>query len=128
MPSARRGAAGSFVTTVPTVIEIAPSRRLSLNLRDVWEYRELLGFLVWRDVKVRYKQTALGTAWAVVQPLIATAIFTLVFGRIAGLPSEGVPYPLFTFAALLAWQFVASGVARGAQSMVSNASLVTRVY
>jgi len=110
-------------------VEIAPSKgRLSLKLRDFWEYRELLFFLVWRDVKVRYKQTALGMAWAIVQPLTATLIFSLVFGRLARLPSEGMPYVLFSYTGMLAWSFVATGVARAATSLVSSANLITKVY
>jgi lipopolysaccharide transport system permease protein len=94
----------------------------------MWEYRELLSFLLWRDIKVRYKQTALGVAWAIVQPLTAMAIFTVVFGRFAHLPSAGVPYPLFTFAGLLMWTFIAAGTARASASLVTSSSLITKVY
>jgi lipopolysaccharide transport system permease protein len=96
--------------------------------RDVWQYRELLYFLAWRDVLVRYKQTAAGVAWAVLRPALTLAVFSVVFGRIARLPSEGVPYPLLVFAGLLPWQFVASSVADTAGSLVSNAGLLTKVY
>lgn len=96
--------------------------------RDVWQYRELLYFLAWRDVLVRYKQTAAGVAWAVLRPALTLAVFSFVFGRIARLPSDGVPYPLLVFAGLLPWQFVASSVADTAGSLVSNAGLLTKVY
>jgi lipopolysaccharide transport system permease protein len=89
-------------------IDILPSSGLfDLRLSDLWHYRELLFFLTWRDVKVRYKQTVLGAAWAVLQPLLTMLIFTVIFGRLAGLPSDGVPYPIFTFTALLPWQLFA---------------------
>ncbi len=99
-----------------------------IDLREVWSYRELLYFFVWRDVKVRYKQTVLGVAWAVIQPLFAMLIFAFFFGRIAKLPSEGVPYPLFTYAALLPWTFFASALTSGSQSVLGSANLVTKVY
>jgi lipopolysaccharide transport system permease protein len=90
---------------------IEPSRGwTSLKLHELWEYRELLYFLAWRDIKIRYKQTALGAAWAVLQPLLTMLIFALFFGRLAGMPSDGVPYPLFAFAALVPWTFLANGL------------------
>jgi lipopolysaccharide transport system permease protein len=99
-----------------------------LRLRDVFEYRELAAFLVWRDIKVRYKQTAFGVAWAVIQPVTTMVLFTIVFGRIAQLPSEGVPYPLFTFAALLPWQVFAASLVGSSNSLVGSAGLLTKVY
>jgi lipopolysaccharide transport system permease protein len=96
--------------------------------RELWSYRELLGFLVWRDVKVRYKQTLLGAAWAVLQPLAATAVFTVLFGRWAKMPSDGVPYPVFAFAALVPWTFFSNAVAGAASSLVGNTHLVSKVY
>jgi len=96
--------------------------------RELWEYRELFGFLVWRDVKVRYKQTVLGAAWAVLQPLTTMAMFTLLFGRWAKMPSDGVPYPLFTFAALLPWTFFSNAVSAAAVSLVGNTHLISKVY
>lgn len=96
--------------------------------RDLWAYRELLFFLAWRDVKVRYKQTAIGAAWAVLQPLLTMTAFTIFFGRLAGLPSDGVPYPVFVFAGLLPWQLFAFCMVESANSMVSNRNLVTKVY
>jgi lipopolysaccharide transport system permease protein len=111
----------------PLVIE-AGSGRLSVGLRDLWSYRELLYFLVWRDVKVRYKQTVLGAAWAILQPLLTALVFTLFFGRLAGIPSEGLPYPLFAYAGLLAWTFFAQGLTQSAASLVGSANLITKVY
>ncbi len=109
------------------VIEPSPAWR-PVDLGEVWRYRELLYFFVWRDVKVRYKQTVLGVSWAVIQPLFAMIIFAFFFGRVAKLPSDGIPYPLFTYAGLLPWTFFANGVTSGAQSMVGNSNLITKVY
>lgn len=100
----------------------------AVNFSELWEYRELVFFLVWRDVKVRYKRAVLGVAWAVVQPLVTMIIFTIVFGRLAGLPSEGVPYPLFTLAALLPWQLFAGAVTGASNSLVGNSALLSKVY
>jgi lipopolysaccharide transport system permease protein len=111
----------------PFVIEPGTGR-LSLGLRDLWSYRELLYFLIWRDVKVRYKQTVLGAAWAVLQPLLAALVFTIFFGRLAGISSDGLPYPLFAYAGLLAWTFFAQGLTQSAASLVSSANLITKVY
>ena len=111
----------------PTVIE--PSRGWSpIKLGALWEYRELLYFLVWRDVKVRYKQTVLGASWAILQPLLTMVVFTIFFGRLAGVPSEGVPYPIFSFAALLPWTFFAQGLAQSSNSLVGSAHLIKKVY
>jgi len=117
-------------TAVPTQqLVIEPTRGLaSLKLREVWEYRELLYFLVWRDLKVRYKQTALGVAWVVLQPLVATLIFTVVFGNLARMPSGDLPYPLFAFAALLPWQYFAGALNRSGTSLVNSAHLITKIY
>lgn len=110
-----------------TVVE--PSRGwIALRLRDLWAYRELAYFLVWRDIKVRYAQTTLGAVWAILQPLTMMAIFALVFGRFAHLPSGNVPYTLFTLAALVPWNFFASGMAAAAQSLVRSEQLVSKVY
>jgi lipopolysaccharide transport system permease protein len=92
------------------------------------DYRELLYFLVWRDVKVRYKQTVLGAAWAIIQPFMTMVVFSLFFGRLAGIPSEGVPYPIFSFAALVPWTFFANGLSQSANSLVGSANLLTKVY
>lgn len=100
----------------------------SLSLRDLWSYRELLYFLIWRDVKVRYKQTLLGAVWAVIQPLFAMLIFTLFFGRLAGIPSDGIPYPLFAYAGLLPWMFFSNAVTNSGNSLVGSSNLITKVY
>lgn len=96
--------------------------------RDLWRYRELAGFLAWRDVKVRYKQAALGVAWAFVQPAITTAIFVFVFGRLAKMPDGGVPYPLLVLSGVMAWQLFASGLSGASGSLISNANLISKVY
>jgi lipopolysaccharide transport system permease protein len=111
------------------VLEIRPPQGWSsLGLRELWEYRELLYFLVWRDVKVRYKQTALGAAWAVIQPVFMMAAFSLFFGKLGGIPSDGVPYPVFTFCALLPWQLFAHALTESSNSLVGNQNLLTKVY
>jgi len=110
-----------------TVIEARPGWHL-VDWREIWRYRELLGILVWRDVKVRYKQTVLGAAWAVLQPLANMLVFTLFFRRLAGDNPLGVPYPLFAFAGFLPWFFFSNAVTSAAQSVVGNQSLVTKVY
>lgn len=108
---------------------IKPPRGMaSLDLAEVWEYRELLGFLAWRDVAVRYKQTSIGVLWAFIRPFLTMIIFTVVFGRIAKLPAEGVPYPVLTFAALLPWQFFSTAFAETAMSVLGNAYMVTKIY
>jgi lipopolysaccharide transport system permease protein len=111
------------------VVLIQPRRSLfDLELGAIWHYRELLYFLAWRDVKVRYKQTALGAGWAIVQPVITMMVFTLVFGKFARIPSDGIPYPVFAFAALLPWNLFAQCLSRSTNSLVSNSGLVTKVY
>lgn len=113
---------------VPVTV-IRPLRGwVPINFRDLWAYRELLYFLTWREIKVRYKQTALGAAWAVIQPLFMMVVFTLFFGRLAKIPSEGIPYPLFNYAALLPWMLFAEGITRSTNSMVQDANLITKVY
>jgi lipopolysaccharide transport system permease protein len=108
---------------------VEPSRGwVSLKLAELWDYRELLYFFIWRDVKVRYKQTALGLAWAILQPFFTMLIFSLFFGRLAKVPSDGVPYPIFAFTALLPWTFFAHGVTQSANSVVNNSNLVKKVY
>jgi lipopolysaccharide transport system permease protein len=111
------------------MIRIEPARGwVALKLREIWPYRELLYFLVWRDVKVRYKQTAIGAAWAIVQPLLTMIIFTLVFDKFAKMPSNGLPYPIFSFAALLPWTYFSKALNQSILSVVSNANLITKVY
>jgi lipopolysaccharide transport system permease protein len=110
-------------------IRIEPaSNRLTLRLKELWEYRELLYFLVWRDVKVRYKQTAIGAAWAIIQPFLTMVIFTLVFDKFAKMPSNGLPYPIFSFAALLPWTYFSRSLTQSVLSVVNNANLITKVY
>ena len=111
----------------PTVIR-PQSGWSSFGFREMWHYRELLAYLAWRDLIVRYKQAVFGVAWAVVQPLVAMVIFTIVFGRIAKLPTGGIPYPVFSFVALVPWQFFSSAVQRSSGSLVANANLLTKVY
>ena len=111
------------------LVVIEPNTRWSaLDLRDLWAFRELLYFLTWRDVKVRYKQTELGVAWAIIQPLLTMLIFTLFFGRLAGVPSDNVPYPIFAFTGLLAWTFFANAITNSGNSLVGSAHLITKVY
>jgi lipopolysaccharide transport system permease protein len=110
-----------------SVIESRPGWRF-VDLAELWQFRELLGFLIWRDVKVRYKQTILGAAWAILQPLAQMAVFSVFFGRMVELPTEGVPYPLFAFAGLLAWNFFGNSIGNAGNSMVGNQSLISKVY
>jgi lipopolysaccharide transport system permease protein len=110
-------------------IRIRPSQGwTALNLRDLWSYRELLYFLALRDIKLRYKQTLLGVAWAIIQPLFTMLIFSLFFGKLAGMPSDGIPYPLFAYAGLLPWTLLANAVAQSSNSLVASSYLVTKVY
>src|SRR5450432_616077 len=99
-----------------------------VDLKDLWDFRELLYFLTWRDVKVRYKQTELGVAWAIIQPLLTMLIFTLFFGRLARVPSDNVPYPIFAYAGLLPWTFFANAISSSGNSLVGSANLITKVY
>jgi lipopolysaccharide transport system permease protein len=113
----------------PYHLRIEPSRGwVSLRLKDLWEYRELVYFFIWRDVKVRYKQTALGAAWAIIQPVFTMLIFSLFFGRLAKVPSDGIPYPLFAYAALVPWTFFANGLGQSADSLVGSGNLIKKVY
>ena len=110
-------------------IHIEPSQGwVSLQLRDLWEYRELLYFLTLRDIKVRYKQTILGATWAIIQPLFTMFIFSLFFGKLAQIPSDGIPYPIFSYAALVPWTFFANGLSQSANSLVAEANLIKKVY
>jgi lipopolysaccharide transport system permease protein len=113
--------------SAPLVIQPSSPWR-SVDLAELWRYRELLFFLVWRDVKVRYKQTVLGMAWAIIQPLMATVLFAFFFGRIAKLPSDGIPYPLFAYAGLLPWTFFANAIMAGSNSLIGSTHLITKVY
>ena len=119
---------GSSVFRQPLVVIEPHTSWLGINLRELIAYHELLYFLTWRDVKVRYKQTVLGIAWALLQPLCMMAIFALFFGRLVGVPSDGVPYPLFAFAGLLPWTFFSTSITSGGNSVVNSANLITKVY
>src|SRR5512142_1024232 len=110
-------------------IVIEPARGWqALDLLDLWRYRELLYFLTWRDVKVRYKQTLLGAAWAILQPLLTMVLFSIIFGQLAKLPSDGIPYPIFTYTALLPWQLFAFALGNSSNSLVGSQNLVSKVY
>ena len=116
-------------TGAPALTRIRPSRGWApVGLDELWKYRELLYFLTWRDVKVRYKQTALGAAWAIIQPFCTMVVFTLFFGRLVRMPSDGLPYPLFAFTALVPWMFFANGLTKASNSLVVGANLITKVY
>ena len=111
------------------LVVIQPTKKWSLlSFKDIWAYRELLFFLTWRDVKVRYKQTALGAAWAILQPLFMMIIFTIFFGRLAAVDSAGVPYPLFALAGLVPWTFFSNAITASGNSLVGSANLITKVY
>lgn len=112
----------------PLFVFEARKTGVNINLKDLWVYRELLYFLMWRDVKIRYKQTLLGAAWAILQPLLTMLIFTLIFSKVAKIGSDGIPYPVFAFAALLPWTFFAGAITSSGDSLVSNAHLITKVY
>jgi lipopolysaccharide transport system permease protein len=112
----------------PTVRIRATRGWVSLGLRELWAYRELLFFLIWRDIKVHYKQTVLGAAWAIIQPLMTMVVFSLFFGRLAKVASDGIPYPIFSYAALVPWTFFAHGLVQASVGMVTHAQLITKVY
>ncbi|MCL4531112.1 MAG: ABC transporter permease [Chloroflexi bacterium] len=113
----------------PETIYIKPSSGLAaLNLRDLWTYRELVFFMIWRDIKVRYKQTMLGAAWAVIQPVLTMLVFNFVFGTVAKVPTEGIPYPIFSYTALLPWGLFTTALNTASRSLTSNTSMVTKIY
>ena len=117
------------MTAHTTEVCIEPSRGwAALQLRDVWAYRELLYFLVWRDIKIRYKQTVLGAGWAILQPFCTMVIFSVFFGRLAQLPSDGIPYPIFAYTALVPWTFFSNGLTQAINSVVGGSSLIKKVY
>lgn len=119
-----RASASPIVTTI-----VQPRRSFwNLELGHLWEYHELLFFLVWRDVKVRYKQTALGVAWAVLQPLMATLIFSVFFGRLARMPSDGIPYPVFAYVGLVPWQYFSNALTESSNSLVASQNMIKKVY
>lgn len=126
--ASKAGSYPGFKSSLPMFTIRPPHGWISLGLRELWEYRELLYFLTWRDIKVRYKQTAVGAAWAIIQPFCTMVVFTLFFGRLAKIPSEGVPYPIFSYTALLPWTFFAQAMNQSANSLVGSANLLTKVY
>src|SRR2546422_7786291 len=110
-------------------VRIEPSTGwVSINLKELWKYRELIYFFAWRDIKVRYKQTLLGAAWAIIQPVFTMVVFSVLFGRLAKMPSEGIPYPIFCFAALVPWSYFANALSQGSSSLVRSSQLIKKVY
>ncbi len=129
LPPRPLAAAPEAKTDVLPHIRIRPSTGWSaLKLRELWEYRELLFFLTWRDVKVRYQQTVLGAAWAILQPVMTMVVFSLFFGKLAKVPSDGIPYPIFSYVALVPWTFFATGLTQASAGMVTQANLIKKVY
>lgn len=127
MKNNNRGAALN-PTPAPTISIRPPQGWLPVNLTEIWAYRELLYFFAWRDVKVRYRQTVIGFTWAIIQPLLMMVAFSLFFGSLAKLPSENIPYPLFSYAAVLPWNLFAAGLSRSSNSLVGEANLIQKVY
>jgi len=128
MPAAKIDAPHETGNDIP-FFRIEPTRgSVSLMLSEMWQYRELLYFLTWRDIKVRYKQTALGAAWAIIQPLLAMVVFSLFFGKLAKVPSDGIPYPIFTFTALVPWTFFANALNQSSNSVVTSSHIVKKIY
>jgi lipopolysaccharide transport system permease protein len=114
---------------IAPIIKIGRSRGLAtLHLKELWEYRELIYFLIWRDIKVRYKQTAIGVAWVILQPLLTMLIFTTIFGLLIRVPSEGLPYSVFVYTALVPWSYFSEAVSRGGVSLIANTNLISKVY
>ena len=124
----RKGSVGPFANATASILIEPPRRWERLDLRECWRYRELLYFLAWRDLKVRYKQTVIGAAWAILQPLLTMVVFSMIFGTFLSVPSEGVPYPLFSYAGLLPWNFFAGALTRSGNSLVIDANLISKVY
>lgn len=112
----------------PELVEVGRSQSIGQTLHELWHHRGLLYFLVWKDIKVKYKQASLGIAWAILQPVLGMLLFTLLFGRVAKLPSDGLPYPLFYFSSLLSWTYFSTALITASNSVVSNTSLVSKVY
>ena len=116
------------ISAFPAIV-IKPSKGWTpWNLKEIWEYRELFYFLLWRDIKVRYAQTVLGAGWVVIQPVITMVVFSIVFGKLAKIPSDGLPYPIFTYCALLPWQLFAYSLGQSSNSLVGSRNLITKVY
>jgi len=122
-------AKNSTQTSSEEILYLRPSRGWTdLNLLELWRYRELVYFLIWRDIKVRYKQTALGAAWAIIQPFFTMIVFTIFFGRLAKVPSDGVPYPIFSYTALLPWGLFAKALNDAGRSLIANRTMITKIY
>jgi len=119
---------GQWMPDEPLFVVEARKSGVGMNLKELWAHRELLYFLVWRDVKIRYKQTLLGAAWAIIQPLLTMLVFTFIFGKVAKIDSNGIPYPVFAYAALLPWIFFANAITTSGNSIVGSAHLITKVY
>ena len=114
---------------LPEIVRIQPAKGIvPLNLREVWSYRELIFFLIWRDIKVRYKQSVLGALWAILQPFVTMIVFTIFFGQIAKLPSDGLPYPIFSYSATVPWAFFAAALSVSARSMLSSGNMISKIY
>lgn len=119
----------SVTTHQEEILILKPTRGwASLNLNEIWRYRELVYFLIWRDIKVRYKQTVLGASWAIIQPFFTMVVFTIFFGKLAGVPSDDVPYPIFSFTGLLPWGLFTKALSDAGRSMITNRSMITKVY
>ncbi len=128
-PTQTRTKSISAIPSTLPVVRIAPSKGwVGLGLKELWDYRHLIYFFIWRDIKVRYKQTILGAAWAIIQPLFTMVIFSLFFGRLANVPSDGIPYPIFSYTALVPWTFFANSITQGSQSLVVNANMLKKIY
>jgi lipopolysaccharide transport system permease protein len=127
-PEIPEGSADNAIEATPTITIVAGQRSAGLDLYDLWLHRDLFYFLMWRDVKVRYKQTFLGASWAILQPLLTMLLFTVIFGRLAKVPSDGIPYPIFAYAGLLPWTFFSNAVTISSNSLVGNAAIITKVY
>ena len=128
LPPLRTEASAKNLSVEPTLV-IQPRRHLlALDINAIWEYRELLYFLIWRDLKVRYRQSVIGVGWVILQPLMTMVVFTAVFGKFVGVPSDGLPYPIFIFSALLPWNLFANSLTRGSASVVGNTQLVSKIY
>jgi lipopolysaccharide transport system permease protein len=119
----------NLINNMSMAITIKPTKGwASLKLKELWAYRELLYFFMWRDLKVRYKQTVLGASWSIIQPFFTMVVFSIIFGKIAKMPSDGIPYPIFSYAGLVPWTFFAGGLNRASNSLVGNANLIKKVY
>jgi lipopolysaccharide transport system permease protein len=119
---------GGDSVALPRIVVESDKGFFRTAMKDLWQYKELLYFLIWRDVKVRYKQTVIGAAWAILQPLITMIIFTVIFGNFAKIPSDGMPYPIFAYTALVPWSYFSQALSRGATNLVNDSSLITKVY